>query len=315
VAVGGATGGAGSARRPVFHYFTPAEARSCVAGKWLAFIGDSTMEEVALTTLLLTGAAYDEGWGGPHCAKLGFKTARVFDTDGAPPRSPLLAGNGSAGGGARFTMYWAGAADACDNLQGSAAFAQPDFVARLLAAHAPDAGGPGGAPRRPTVIFNTGLHDLGRTDFTSAGYGALLAGPVAATLASIAGPGSPVILKSSNPKTGDYACQGHGAQSNVGEAAVQALNALAPAALAAGGLPTVPFDEHALLAPLYEEGEVSQHHCAHALLRWMPRALGPAVHDGCLAAGHAVLNIVCPRWAEEGNAGGSSQPPAATAGA
>lgn len=275
--------GGGSGGSAPFRYFTPPEARQCLAGKWLAFVGDSTMEELAISTLLLTGASYDEGWSDAYCAKLGFKTARIFDTGRGTAPAPEL-----AAGGTRITMYWAAATEACADLRGTYAFTSEPFLAGLRAAHVPDNGG----ARKPIVLFNTGLHDLARSlpPINVGDFQGHVSGVIADTLRGFIG--ETLILKSSNPKTGEYACKGHGAQTNVGEAAVQAVNRLSQEALRASNLTFSVLDEHALLLPFSEPTELRQHHCTDILIR-PPRSL-ERVYSGCLATAQALLNMLCP---------------------
>jgi hypothetical protein len=83
-------------------YFTPSEARTCLAGKWLAFVGDSTMEELAISTVLLTNTSFEEDWTNANCPSLGFRAARMFDTDAVASRLKDI--------GARVTMVNAPAA-------------------------------------------------------------------------------------------------------------------------------------------------------------------------------------------------------------
>jgi hypothetical protein len=77
----------------------------------------------------------------------------------------------------------------------------------------------------------------------------------------------PVIWKTSNPKTLGYSCSGGSPSlANAGEAAVEALNAAAAGVLAA--LPpgtAVALDTHALLLPLFDEGQFRHHHCSDLL--------------------------------------------------
>ena len=282
---------------PTLRYFTPTEARSCLADKWLAFVGDSTMEEVAISTVLLTGTPFEEDWASADlasasCRSLGFRPTRMFDTDAVASALAAV--------GARVTMHWAAATDVCRDLGGAKTFEDPDFVARFLAAHTPDrAGG-----RTPHVVFNTGLHDLGRVSprFTLDDFRRQMRTAVLPALASVRA--AMRIFKTSNPKSGEYACRGHGVQVNVGEAAVQALNreslqllAEARGGAALGDPPPSPeawrlLDEHALLLPLHDESQVHQHHCSDVLIR-PPRSL-ERVHAGCLASAHALLSMLCP---------------------
>ena len=284
---------------PTLRYFSPAEARACLADKWLAFVGDSTMEEVAISTVLLTGTLFEEDWASADlasasCRSLGFRPTRMFDTDAvASALGPV---------GVRVTMHWAAATDVCRDLGGAKTFEDPDFVARFLAAHAPDrAGG-----RTPHVVFNTGLHDLGRISpqFTLDDFRRQMRTAVLPALASVRA--AMRIFKTSNPKSGEYACRGHGVQINVGEAAVQAINResllLLAEARRGASLGDPPpsssseawrvLDEHALLLPLHDESQVHQHHCSNVLIR-PPRSL-ERVNAGCLASAHALLNVLCP---------------------
>ena len=292
-------------------YFTAAAARACLADKWLAFIGDSTMEEVAMSALLLSGSQFDEGWtdssvesGVGGCLQaMGFKAARMFDTastrggsSGAAAaagalRGAALANVTSAGGlppRSRVTMLWAGGATPCRDLEGLRAWENAAFVARVNRSLAAEAG----TGRRPIVIVNSGLHDLGNAapPFAAAAYERLLRVALD-RLASLAG--APLIWKSSNPKTGSHSCGGAGTQGNAGQGAVDALNRAATRVLQARGAPFSLLDEAALLQPLLEEGEVFEHHCARDVLMQSPRSVD-MLGTGCTAAVHELLHLVCP---------------------
>jgi hypothetical protein len=169
-------------------------------------------------------------------------------------------------------------------------FEDAAFLQRFFAAHAPDRAG----ERRPHLVFNTGLHDLGRISprFDVRDFRRHMASSVLPALASVSAAAR--VFKTSNPKTGEYACKGHGVQSNVGEAAVQALNRVTLELLATQGAPAGwrVLDEHALLLPLHEASQLKQHHCSDVLLR-PPRSLD-RVYSGCQASAHALLSELCP---------------------
>jgi len=288
-------------------YFSVAAARQCLAGRWLAFVGDSTVEEVAIATTVLAGVSFSEDWtdsseatGTGSCwHKMGFKAARSFDSsaaaaDGATPACTSSNASqpdrdGCLPPGTRVTMHWAGGPTPCYDLAGLRSWDTAAFVRHLTGALAPDLGG----TRRPTVVFNSMLHDLGTNapHFSADEYTARL-GAALDTLVPLAAP--PLIWKTGNPKTGRYSCAGGGYRERLGQAAVDAANALALGALASRGVHADVLDEGALLMPLGgEDGELHEHHCAVALLTRPPR-VADQLGAGCVAAVHALLHLLCP---------------------
>ena len=286
-----ASGSSGGKTSKGFRYFTPTEAAQCLAGKWLAFLGDSTMEELAISTVLVTGADFNEGWtdaGETGCRSLGFKNARQFDSAVLQPGPALWQA------GTRVSMFWSAGERPCKDLSGVATFEDPAWLARALIAHAPDE--VNGVKRRPTVIFNSGLHDLANRHMDVNRYTRLMRDAALPFLVgNISGR---VIYKTSNPKTGDYACNIPTVRDKVGEAGVEGIDDIALRLI--NDRPDAPsvfsvLDENALLCPFTEPEQILQHHCSNVLIRKdsTPRALAH-VYSGCLATAHALLNLLCP---------------------
>ena len=263
--------------------FTAASARTCLAGRWLAFVGDSTMEEIAIATVLLLHGSFDHAWTRARCK--GNPSSRMFDTGTDLPD------------GIRVTMWWAGTRETCRNFEGTVVFADPLFVSRFTAFHARD--GVNGT-RSPTVIANSGLHDLAReTPLTREEYAGMLSTLMLPLLLDIGAPHH-IVWKAINPKLNAMVCH-RGPWLNrsefeaSGDAAVQVLNAAAEGAIAA--LPAAArrrfalLDEHALLLPMYEE--MDNHHCTVVRTENAGRRSMDGVFSGCLATVHALLALLC----------------------
>lgn len=274
-----------------FRYFTVDEARNCLSGRWLAFVGDSTMEELALATMLTVAgvSSFNEEWTiDSDCKDL--KTARQFDTS----RTRIGPESGMPSE-ARFTMFWAGASTNCGNLEGLSVWNNAKWFSRFAAAHAPDIG-PHGIPRKPTIVFNSGLHDLAAPWFSGDTFAAYLMQRALPNLTALSA--SPLVIKTNNPKNGAYSCSGHTIRARMGEAAVQALNDLTVSAVGAvqrrfSEPPLVRvLNEHAYLRPLYEDSELFQHHCGEKVLRNIPRNAS-YFGSGCVTTAQALLQLIC----------------------
>jgi hypothetical protein len=277
-------------------YFTSAQARACLAGKWIAFIGDSTIEVLAISTALLIHGSFNELWAISPCT-LPYQRARTFDT-----RTDLV-------NGVRIIMFWAAATTPCSDGTGVASFRADSFRLRLSRAHAKDMEG----TRAPRIIANSGLHDIANQSTTwTAEYEVALTRTVLPLLSNLTRPHK-LTWKTSNPKTARYACT---SMRGVvpGEAAVEAMNAAAERAIATRPVATLPvtvLDQNAILLPLHETTYVSQHRCSSVLragftgrapdgsfdARLMfasgERTMG-GVYSGCIATVHAMLSMICP---------------------
>ena len=260
----------------------PSTAISCLHGRWLAFIGDSTTEELAITmALLLNGNTFDESWTLTTCK--GSPSARMFDTRQNLP------------GGIRITMYWIGTISPCNNFEGTVVFTNATFTAQMSAFHASDMNG----VRFPTIVANTGLHDLARKlPFTVDEYFTLLSQQVLPLLVTLSG-SERIIWKSINPKMKQIVCNraawhDSATYAATGDAAVQTLNEAAKSAIA--NLPNttrnriVLLDEHALLLPMYDQ--MDYHHCTIVRDAAGKRSMN-GVFSGCIATVQSLLSLLC----------------------
>lgn len=269
-------------------YFSNHAASLCLSRKWIAFVGDSTVEELAIATVLVTGATFNESWAKSGCSHE-WTRARVFDTLDTPlSLSPPSLPHG------RISMTWAAAPDACGNFVGVRTFADANFSRKLTLALSPNNTGWTTAP--DVVVYSSGLHDLENrhTPITLSSYATDIRGILLRLRSLTRGGKGIVIVKTSNPKGAKMSCSGW--QANVGEAGVQALNnvlekTVEELAQNATELTFRLLDEHALLLPLSADtSELLQHHCSAVLHQ--PRVLS-AVHSGCLATVHVLLDAIC----------------------
>ena len=255
--------------------WTPAEAQQCLANRWIVFIGDSTMEELAMTTALIAGAPRIlSSWTRVNCTQQLTKIARSFDT------------GADLDMGIRITMLWGAAMTPCDDFHGVDMFQWPQFrhIVTDVCSSETDT-----LRRRPVVVFNAGLHDLAsHLGRNLSRYIRQLEHDVLPVLNNVS---DSVIWKTSNPKTGEYACRGHGYQNNVGNAAVQALDAAAASVLAAHQSRWRILDQFQFLLPLHSATQVHQHHCTG--LFFAENRTIDLVYDGCIATAAALLHLLC----------------------
>ena len=261
------------------------------------------MEELAFGILALAGLAPNQTWAKAECPS--GRSARVIDTGWLPEL-----------GGGRVTMFWAASAAPCGACGGLPAFEDVNFTARLVQFHA--SGGSSGdgssSPalqqqnqQRPfAVVFNSGLHDLCGSTGLLRTFSARLRTAVHVVINATRAPH--FVWKTSNTKTGGYACVGQ-SSFNVGDAAVKHLNTLgtqtaadavaeanAPAA-ALSPRPRMPtsfsvLDEHAIMLPLYEIEEVHQHHCSAWFWPGKPIRTRAHMKSACVATVAALVHIL-----------------------
>ena len=275
-----------------FHYFSSSEAKSCLERiGWLAFVGDSTMEELAVSTLLLAGVPFNPSWAAPY--KCGHEKWRLKHK-----HDPRIFDTGTSLETARVSMYWAASEQNCGSLVGALTFDNAAFRERFAAAHAPE----NATGRKPSaLVFTSALHDMAKGSVSLPIYAAAL-GRALRYVANFTATNGSLVYKMTNTKTGDHACARVG-RANAGNAAVSVFDAAAVPVLAqleAGdalyGNRLLRLDEHALLLPLHEDWEIHAHHCANMLVK---RA--DAVASACVAAVQALYNKLCP-WVAEGAA-------------
>ena len=282
-------------------YFSVADARACLAIKWLAFIGDSTVQELAITTLFVGGAGFSSRWidfnlsadenisADPTPATI----VREFDTNRAGASSSL-----SLAPGARVTMHWGGGPTRTDNFHGLRVWELPAYVQRAVATLLPGSSGVagGGDSLRPIIVFNSGLHDLASPSppYSPVAYAAQLRAAVA-LLSNLTHPQFGFIWKTSNPKTGHKSCDGGGAVYNKGQAAVDDMNAIALGVLRASSARFSVLDEATMLQPLDGADGLAHHHCAADVMKvYLGQRTIDMIGVGCIAAAQGLLQLICP---------------------
>ena len=258
--------------------------RRNLAGRWIAFVGDLTLAEMAISVLLLADVPFDRRWAAEPCSQ-DDAAIRAFDT------GPL-----DALGGGRVTMFWAASVETCGRRsEGVHVFADAAFEARFLEAHKPEAGS-GRTPH--TIVFNSGLHDLAAQGASAVSFGTDLS-THALPLLRRALPTGRLIWRSTSPKTGGIECFAGGTGS-AGNAGVDELNDVAWRVIVAGWaaanggsgsrLPPLLLDANALLRPFFEPGELARHHCS-SLTRDGEQTIS-RVRSGCLAVASALSAIL-----------------------
>lgn len=285
------------AARCRFEYFSSEDVRSCLSDVWLAFVGDSTMEELAIATTLLIGGSFNDSWSTVTCRNATDpRHSRQFDT------------RDSLASGARVSMTWAAGESPCHDYTGAKTFSSTAYLTRFSHALTGDA-------RAPRIVANTLLHDIIYLDRASVlgvrDYASSLANWMFPALSNVSH-AYPLTWKTGNPK----GCFRSGAESSLGyhgDALVGAMNDVALHIVAAqpkGTMAPRILDEHALLLPFaFDNGQLQRHHCSSVMRAGFPgrnpdgtpsglngisgdRTLG-GVYSGCLATVHALLNSIC----------------------
>ena len=116
-----------------------ASTRRSLARKWIAFLGDSTTEELGLVMLLAANITLEQQWAQASCREHPW---RVFDTGKLPALD-----------GGRVSFLWASNPEPCDNWLGVRTFNDTRWLSKLSTHMTRD-----GVP--DILVFNTGLHDI-----------------------------------------------------------------------------------------------------------------------------------------------------------
>jgi hypothetical protein len=125
-------------------FYTPDRAtlRRNLAGRWIAFSGDSTGEELAIIFLLRAGVVFNQSFKFENCPGHALGGARMYDT-----------GRLKELDGGRVSFFWTSNINSCDNWMGLRTFDYPEFLAKLEFRLTN-----GGVP--DVFVFNSGAHDL-----------------------------------------------------------------------------------------------------------------------------------------------------------
>lgn len=232
-------------------HFDAKDALKLLDNKWIAFSGDSTIMELAVTTLDLLG------WNKELAAwsEKSFRTFKKHKDSWRRTFDTALKVYPNRNNNTRISMFWAANTESFGNHMGLKVFDDANYVYRWKKQHSTVINTNRPYRDKPHVlVFNSGLHDFKNHDFTFDKYEERLT----RVLDIIENAADTVIWKNTNPKTHDLTCRMHGHDDYTGEAGIDYINQITYKHVSKRrGM--IFFDENSILRAI--PAQVNHHHC------------------------------------------------------